>query len=120
MNPLSRRPPPAAVGALVAALGFGLALWHGWDWYQLQRWTAAEIEQSVDLNLALDLSRTQTAAPSAEETHAMRDRIRAELQAEIEKELEKPRGYVVAGVIIGLFGLGQMRIRTAIAGPRGS
>lgn len=118
MNPPPRTPPPGAVGAIVAALGFGVACWYGWDWYQIPRWTEVQIEQSVELNLALDLKRIGAEPPSPEQAQAMRARIRAELHAEIAKENELPRDYTVAGLIIGLFGLVQMLTRIALARPR--
>lgn len=118
MNPPSRRSPTGAVGALVAAFGFGLALWNGWDWYRLPRWTPAEIEQSVDLNLALDLKRSGAALPGPEQTRALRDQIRAELHGQIRSEREIPRGYTIAGLVIGVFGLLQALARRRLAAPR--
>lgn len=119
MNPTLRTPPAGAVGALLAAFGLGIALWHGWDWYHLPRWSPAEIEQSVELNLVLDLRRTGTTMPDPAQADAMRARIREELEAEIAREQETPRGYTLAGLVIALFGLGQMLIRTATARRRG-
>ncbi|MGQ0619433.1 MAG: hypothetical protein ACT4QA_05880 [Panacagrimonas sp.] len=118
MNPPRRSPPPGAVGAIVAALGFGVACWYGWDWYQIPRWTEAQIEQSVELNFVLDLKRTGAEPPSPDAAQAMREHIRSDLRAEIAKERELPRDYTLAGLVIGLFGLAQMFVRMALARRR--
>ena len=115
MNRSPGSPPPGAVGALIAAIGFGVAAWYGWDWYQLPKWSEADIRASAELNLALDLSRNPQAAPTVEAQDLLRQRIRHELTTEIERERETPRGYTLAGLVMGFFGLAQMLIRTWLA-----
>lgn len=111
MSTAPRTPPAGAVGALLAAIGFGVASWYGWAWYQLPRWSEYEITGSVELNLALDLSRRPPESITPEVKERMRAQIHREVLAEIEKERELPRGYTWAGLVIGLFGLAQMLIR---------
>lgn len=115
MTPAPRTPPPGAVGALLAAIGFGVAAWHGWAWYQTPRWSESEIAGSVELNLALDLSRRPPGSVAPQVLEQMRVQIRREVEAEIDKERETPRGYTWAGLAIGLFGLVQMAVRTRLA-----
>ena len=115
MNPTLRTPP---AGALLVAFGLGVMLWYGWDWYHLPRWSAGEIEQSVELNLALALRRTGAQMPDPVQAEAMRARIRRELLAEIAREQEQPRGYTMAGLVIALFGFAQIFIRRAAARRR--
>lgn len=118
MNPTLRTPPAGTAGALLIAFGLGVVLWYGWDWYHLPRWTSAEIEQSVELNLVLDLRRNGASMPDPAQAQAMRARIREELLAEIAREQEGPRGYTLAGLVIALFGFAQMLIRMAVARHR--
>lgn len=115
MNPSRRTPPPGAVGALIAAIGLGVACWYGWDWYHLPRWTERDITASVELNLALDLSRL----PPDSITPQMQDRMRIDLRREVEEQIahesEQPRGFTIAGLVMGLFGLVQMFVRNWFA-----
>lgn len=115
MNRSTGRPPPGAVGALIAAVGLGVAGWYGWDWYQLPHWTETDIRASVELNLALDLSRTPQAATTVDAQNLLRQNIRKELEAEIAREREVPRGYTLAGLAMMAFGFAQMLIRTWLA-----
>ncbi|MGQ0528674.1 MAG: hypothetical protein ACT4PG_02420 [Panacagrimonas sp.] len=115
MNRSPGRPPAGAVGALIAAVGLGVAGWYGWDWYQLPRWSEADIRASVELNLALDLSRTPQAATTVDAQNLLRQGIRRELEAEIARERETPRAYTLAGMIMMALGVAQMLIRTWLA-----
>lgn len=102
-SPHASRRPPFGLG--IAAVGFGLALWYGWDWAHLPRWTEADIEQSVELNLQLDLQRHALPAEAISEKRAQ---VRSELKAEIDRERETAGGAAAAGLIVGLLGLAQM------------
>lgn len=115
MNQSRRTPPPGAVGALVAALGFGLACWNGWDWYQLPRWTEQDIVASVELNLALDQSRLPPDSLTPQMQQRMRIALRREVEEQIAQETKQPREFTIAGLVIGLFGLMQFALRTWLA-----
>lgn len=115
MNPQVRTPRPGAVGALLAAVGFGIAGWYGWDWYQVPKWSEQEIAGSVELNLALDLSRLPPDSVPPETQDRMRAQIRREVEAQIAKETEEPRAWTLAGLLIGAFGLAQMALRAWLA-----
>ncbi len=118
MTPAPRTPPPGAVGMLVAAIGFGIAGWYGWEWYHLPRWSEQDIAGSVELNLALDLSRLPPDGISPQLQDQMRLQLRREVEEQIARESEMPRGYTLAGLVIGLFGLAQMAIRSWLARGR--
>ena len=117
MNGARRVGPGGGAGALMIAFGLGLALWFGWDWYHLPRWSEQEIQGSVELNLAMDLSRQPEGSVSDAEKTRMRSSIRREIEAEIAREAEEPRGYTFAGLIIAVLGLVQMRIRRWLVRP---
>jgi hypothetical protein len=110
-----RVPPPGAVGALIAAIGLGVACWYGWAWYQVPRWSEQEIEGSVELNLALDLSRLPAGSVAPAEQARMRAQIRREVEAQIAKAADEPRQYTMAGLLITVFGLVQMALRMGLA-----
>lgn len=113
MNPnRPRTPPPGAIGGLLAAIGLGIAGWYGWEWYHVPRWSEQEIVGSVELNLALDLSRLPPDSVSAAAQDRMRASIRQEVEAQIAKETEEPRSYTLAGLLMAAFGLVQMILRT--------
>jgi hypothetical protein len=115
MNPARGTPPPGAVGALLAAIGLGIACWYGWAWYHVPKWSEKEIAASVELNLALDLSRLPPNSVPQETQERMRAQIRREVEAQIAKESEGPRSWTLAGLLIGVFGLVQMVLRTWLA-----
>ena len=116
MNRAPRLPPAGAVGALLAAIGFGIASWYGWAWYHVPKWSEREIVGSVELNLALDLSRLP---PDQQPSPVAQDRLRAQIRQEVEKQIaaesEEPKSWTMAGLMIGIFGLVQMALRHALA-----
>lgn len=115
MNRSPRTPPPGVVGALVAAIGLGIACWYGWLWFQVPPWSERDIAASVELNLALDLSRLPPDSVPAEARDRLRVQIRREVEAQIARELEEPRGYTLAGLLMAAFGFAQMFIRMRLA-----
>lgn len=110
----AKAPPPGAVGALIAAIGFGVACWYGWAWYQVPRWSEQEIEGSVELNLALDLSRLPPGGVTSQMKDRMRAQIRRELEEQISGESDEPRQLTMAGLLMALFGLVQMAVRAML------
>lgn len=108
-------PPPGAVGGLIAAIGFGIAAWYGYEWYRVPHWTEAEIVGSVELNLALDLSRVPPDSVPRETQDRMRAHIRREVEAQIARESEGPRNWTFSGLLMGVLGLVQMALRSVVA-----
>lgn len=106
-------PNPPRLSALPAALflaGLGLSLHYGNEWRALPRYSAAEIAQSVELNLALDLRRQAPDAPPPDEAalDRLRERIGTELRAEIERERREVLRGFGAGALALALSLGQM------------
>jgi hypothetical protein len=115
MKRFSGGPPPGAVGGLIAAIGFGIAAWYGYEWYRVPRWTEQEIVGSVELNLALDLSRVPPDSVPRETQDRMRAQIRRDVEAQIARESEKPRSWTLSGLLMGVLGLVQLALRTALS-----
>ncbi len=105
-----------AMPALMFAAGLGLVFYYGHAWYRLPVYSPAEIEQSVEINLALDQQRRGVAPSSdAAELARLRQGIADALAAEIYREKREVQGYVGTGVILLLMGLVQMAILRRMA-----
>lgn len=115
MNPVRRAPPPYATGALITAIGLGVAAWYGWDWYRLGQWSETELRASVELNLALDLAREPDRATTVAAQDRLRQQIRLELVDQIEAEAETPRRYALAGLMMAGLGLLHASVRAWLA-----
>ena len=102
---------------MLFAAGLGLVFHYGDAWYRLPVYSLAEIEQSVELNLALDQQRRNVpnTLQSAEQIESQRARIRSELQAEIRRERRDAQVGVGTGAILLLMGLVQMLILRRMA-----
>lgn len=98
-----------AIPALLFAVGLGAVFHYGHAWYRLPVYSPVEIEQSIEINLALDL-RGRTAAFSADPVLVgqLRERIHAELQAEIAGEQREVQRGMATGLILLAIGLAQM------------
>lgn len=107
MNLPARKPRFAAIPALIFAAGLGLVFHYGSVWYELPVYSPAEIEQSAELNLALEWQRAPSAA-TPEAIAARRDAIRAEVVAEIRRERDEARNFVMAGAVLLMVAAAQM------------
>lgn len=97
------------VTAILFAFGFGMALYYGNQWYKLPEYSPADLEASIELNLALDLQRRPKANEmSAAEVSAQREKIRAEVTANVEKERDDIRKAFIYGVLMTAFALMQL------------
>lgn len=90
---------PRAFAATLAAIGVGLVAWYGDQWWRLPEWSEAEIEQSVELNLAIELQRR---GPHLQPTGERLDELRRTLRAEVEAEIRRDRAGPERGLGIGL------------------
>lgn len=115
MKRSSGGPPPGAVGGLIAAIGFGIAAWYGYEWYRVPKWTEQEIVGSVELNLALDLSRLPPDSVPPETQDRMRAQIRRDVEAQIAHQSDTPRSWTFSGLLMGVLGLVHLALRTALA-----
>lgn len=99
---------PRAFGLVLAAIGLGVVLWYGEQRARLPQWSEAEIAQSVELNLQLDLQRRGPhLQPSEDRLAALRRTLRAEVEAEIRREREQLDRWIGAGLLLLVFGAGQ-------------
>lgn len=99
---------PKALAFLMIAIGLGLLGYYGEQWYRLPQWTEAEIEQSVELNLAIDLNRMGPhLRPTGEKLERLREIVRSEVQGEIRREREGLERWIGAGLILLVLGAGQ-------------
>lgn len=113
-SPLQPRPRFLALPIAIASVGLGLSAYYGEQWYRLAQVPEAELQQSVELNLLLDLQReAQKPVPGERELQQRRETIRAELLAQVEAETGVVRGNFLAaltGFIVGaLFLITQLR-----------
>ena len=98
---------PRFLAFLLIAAGVGLIGYYGEQRWRLPRWSEAEIEQSVELNLALDLQRRGPhLQPSPERLAALRTALRAEVEAEIRRDREQLERWIGFGAILCVLGAG--------------
>ena len=98
---------PRFLAFLLIAVGVGLISYYGERRWRLPQWTEAEIEQSVELNLTLDLQRRGPhLQPQPERLAALRSALRAEVEAEIRRERKQPERWIGFGAILCVLGAG--------------
>jgi len=98
---------PRLLAFLLAAMGIGLAGYYGEQRWRLPAWSEAEIAQSVELNLAVELQRRGPhLQPAPERLEALRGILRAEVEAEIRREREQLDRWVGLGLVLTVLGLG--------------
>ena len=99
---------PRAFAFLLAAIGIGLLAYYGEQRWRLPQWSEAEIEQSVELNLALELQRR---GPHLQPTGERLEQLRATLRGEVEAEIRRERGeverWIGLGLLLVVLGAGQ-------------
>ena len=98
---------PRLLAYLMIAIGLGLLGYYGEQLWRLPTYSPAEVEQSVEMNLALDLARMGPhLQPTAEKLAALRDIVRAEVEAEIRHERQQLERWVGVGAILCMLGIG--------------
>jgi hypothetical protein len=101
--------PFAILPAMMFAIGLGLAMHQGYTWWRLPSYSEAEIQQSVDLNLALDQQRLGGAAELDDAARdQQRQAVEAEVRSEIARERQEPLQYALTGLGLTLMGLLQL------------
>ena len=99
---------PRAFAFVLAAVGLGLVAFYGEQRWRLPAWSEAEIAQSVELNLALELQqRGPHLQPAGERLDALRRTLRAEIEAEIRRERAEPERWIGLGLLLIVLGAGQ-------------
>jgi hypothetical protein len=98
---------PRALAFVLLAVGTGLLGWYGEAWYRLPAWSEAEVAQSVELNLALELKqRGPLLQPEGARLEQLRQTLRAEIQARIRRERLDVERWLAAGLTLTVLGLG--------------
>lgn len=106
MPPLANRRPYVLPFFLIS-MGLGFTSWYGLALYELPEYSPAEIEASVEANLAIDLARMGShLRPDAAKLPALRTQIRAELEAEISREREELQQGLTMGLVCLVLALG--------------
>jgi len=101
MNAPLLRPRPRflALPIMLASVGLGLSVYYGEQWYRLSQLPEAELQQSIELNLMLDLQReSHKPLPGEAELQGRRETIRDELLAQLDAERSKVRGNLIAAL----------------------
>lgn len=101
---------------LIAAIGVGLIIYGGYQWYNLDELNPEQMKSSVELNYRMDIERMRAQAEDGElnlsedwkDKH--REAIREELEANMEKERETARSWMLAGLAALIFSLGRIFI----------
>lgn len=110
---------PRLFAFLLISVGAVVAGWYGERLWRLPAWSEAEIEQSVELNLALDLNRRGPhLQPDQARLDALRASIRAEVEAEVRREREELERWMALGLVLVVLGAGQFVFSFAF--PRGT
>jgi hypothetical protein len=100
---------PRGFAFLLLAAGLGLTAWFGEQRWRLPDWSEGEIEQSVELNLAIELGRRGPhLRPEGERLEALRATLRAEVEAEIRREREDLERWIGLGLVLIVLGTGQL------------
>jgi len=103
------KPRLAGLPAALFLTGLGLSLYFGNQWRLLPTYTEADIAQSVELNLAMDLQRQgQTAPGDVARLAALRSTLDMELRAEIAHERQEILKGLAAGAAALMISLMQM------------
>lgn len=95
--------------AMLFCGGLGFAVHYGMQWRELPRYSEREIEQSTELNLALDLGQISAEQrPQGAALEAMKARVRAEVEIDLDQERKSAQERFAAGLVAMVFGLGQL------------
>ena len=114
-----RKRNPLLVPFLLAAVGLGVAAWYGEEWLALPKYSEADINRSVEINLAMDMKRL---GPHFTQDPDKVERLRSQIHAEVVAEMEKPRREAERGLGAGLlcvvFAVGHAVLMGGVARPK--
>lgn len=98
---------PRILAFVLIAIGGGLLLWYGPQWYQLPQPGPKDIDDTVDLRLETELKqRGPLLQPNAERLQLLRSTIRAEVQGQLGRERRDLERWMGAGLVLTVLGLG--------------
>lgn len=100
---------PRLIPAMLFSAGLGVAGYYGLQWRDLPHLSEQELEQSAELNLALDLARmAPEQRPQGQQLQEMKTRERSDVQADLDREREVVHERFAAGLVAMVFGIGQL------------
>lgn len=100
------KPRLTALPAVLFLVGLGLSLHYGHAWWRLPVYSEAEISQSVELNLALDLQRERREQPPSDaELAEQRERLRSEVLRLLADEKKRKQSGLTAGLLMLILSL---------------
>lgn len=100
---------PRFIPAMGLLIGLGIAGYYGLAWYELPRWNEQEINQSVELNLAMDVARMGPhLKPQGEKLERLRAQMRTEVEGDIRRELKTIQLRLSIGLMAIVIGLAQL------------
>ena len=110
LQPATTRRRPPMLGFFILCVGLGICLYYGMEWYELPTYTEAEIAQSTELNLQLDLQRMgdHLRPQNKDEMELMRAKLRAEITGSIKEQSDEVHLRFSVGLIAIVIGFGQL------------
>ena len=95
------KPRLTALPAVLFLVGLGLSLHYGHAWWRSPVYSEADISQSVELNLAMDLQRERRELPLSEtELAERRQQLRMELLTLLATEKKQKQSGLTAGLLM--------------------
>jgi Flp pilus assembly protein TadB len=93
---------------VLAAAGVGLCGYAALLWHELPRYSEQDLQASAELNLALDLARSETRQPlTMEQLDERRKQVRAEIDQSLAAERARVERWLAAGLALLVVALGQ-------------
>lgn len=96
----------------ILAIGVALCGYYGHAWWTLPDYSEADIEASVELNLAMDLSRRGPhLQPDAARLEQLRSQVRAEIEGSLRQQVETIQLRFGIGLLCLVIGLSHVLTR---------
>ena len=98
------------LGFFILSVGIGICLYYGVEWYELPRYTEADIEQSTVMNMQIDLQRMgdHLRPQTKDDMELMRAKLRSEIVSSIKEQSDKVHLRFSVGLIALIIGIGQL------------
>jgi hypothetical protein len=114
--PLTGRDPRFLAFFMIAG-GLGLAGWYGLQLYEMPERTPAQVEEIVELRLALELQQMgPLLQPKGEKLEQLERMIRSEVEAQGRLARKAPERWLGIGLVMAVFGTGSFVL--SLARPR--
>lgn len=108
-DPMSPYRPRVNLFHVIAVAGLSLCGYYGYAWTQLPSYSEADIENSVELNLAIDLARRGPhLQPNAEALERLREQVRAEVTGDLQRQRDTVQRRFGIGLLLLVVGGGRV------------